>query len=103
MATQTLNFQTDGNEWIAEATVTGDYRLHIERKANGFFAIQQRSIPTGMYATCRFQTPESMKVSYPSQVLDEAFSHGVYPEEGIQIRIVSGSEVTMGVLVEGKQ
>ena len=100
MAT-TLNFTKDGVQWVAETTVTGDYRLHIERTGSGFFSIEQRSTPMGMYATCRFQTPESMRVSYPGQVIEEAFSHGVYPEGGIHIRIVSGSEVTMGVLPEG--
>ena len=100
MAT-TLNFTKDGVQWVAETTVTGDYRLHLERKAGGYFSIQQRSVPEGQYATCRFITAESMKVSYPSEIFEEAFSHGVYPEEGIQIRIVSGSEVTMGVLPEG--
>ena len=103
MATQTLNFQKDGSQWIAETTVTGDYNLHIERVSSGSFSIKQRSTDTGQYVTCRLQTPESMKLSYPNEVIDEAFSHGVYPEGGIHIRIVSGSKVTMGVLLEGAQ
>lgn len=99
----TLKFQKEGPQWVAEATVTGDYRLHIERTGSGSFSIEQRSTADGRYATCRFQTTDSMRVSYPGEVIEEAFSHGVYPDGGIHIRIVSGSEVTTGTLLEGVQ
>lgn len=101
MATQTLNFQKDGENWVAETTVTGDYNLHIERKdSTGVFLIYQRSASTGEYMVCSGM-PGWLK--NPGQVIDWAFTHGVYPEGGISIRIVSGSEVTMGVLLEGAQ
>lgn len=100
MATKTLNFQKSGSEWIAEETVTGDYILHIERLSGGLFSISQRATATGQYQDCQ-AFPE--QDGYPGPVIDWAFKHGVYPEEGVHIRIVSGSEVTMGVLVEGKQ
>ena len=37
------------------------------------------------------------------QVIDWAFSHGVYPEGGLAIRIESGSEVTSGTLSYGAE
>ena len=39
---ETLSFTKQGEWYVAETTVTGDYNLHVERKSAGGFQIQQR-------------------------------------------------------------
>ena len=94
-----LSFVKSGDVWVAEATVTGDYNLHLERKSGGTFNIYQRGTPEGQYKVCSGM-PSWMNYN-AGQLIDYGFSHGVYPEGGIGIRIESGSEVAMGVLTEG--
>ena len=98
MAT-TLSFTKNGDVWQAEATVTGDYNLHLERKADGTFNIFQRGTATGQWKVCSGM-PSTLNYN-AGQVIDWAFGHGVYPEGGLHILIESGSEVTTGVLSEG--
>lgn len=97
MATE-LSFAQNGKFWEATATVTGDYNLHIERKGNGAFNIFQRSTATGQWMVCSGMPGW---LNNAGQVIDWAFGHGVYPEDGLQILIQSGSEVTNGTLSEG--
>lgn len=52
MATTTLSFTQVGNEWQAEATVTGDYNLHLEREGGGSLNIFQRATASGQYMVC---------------------------------------------------
>lgn len=100
MAT-TLNFQKNGNVYVAETTVTGDYNLHIERKGGGSFNIFQRATESGQWNVCTGM-PGWMNYN-AGQVIDWAFGHGVYPEGGLNILIQSGSEVTSGTLSYGAE
>ena len=51
-----LNF-TKQNEWyVAEATVNNDYALHIERRTEGFFHMEQSSVDGGKLASCKNRT-----------------------------------------------
>lgn len=99
--TTTLNFQKNGNVYVAETTVTGDYNLHVERKGGGSFNIYQRGTQNGLYKVCSGM-PGWMNYD-AGKVIDWAFSHGVYPEGGLAIRIESGSEVTSGTLSYGAE
>lgn len=47
-----LDFTQDGGRWVAEATVHGDYCLHVERKEGGEFFMFQRSTSSGQYKNC---------------------------------------------------
>lgn len=100
MAT-TLSFTKNGDVWEATAKVTGDYNLHIERKLGGSFNIFQRATESGQWKVCAGM-PSWMNYN-AGQVIDWAFSHGVYPEGGLAIRIESGSEVTSGTLSYGAE
>lgn len=95
----TIDFTRNGDEWTAEATVHGDYVVHIERKGPGKFSLMQRSTQSGQWAPC---WPMSGQMVYNAgQVIDHAFGHGVYPSGGMHIRFISGSEVTMAEINEG--
>lgn len=94
----TLNFEKSGDVWVSEATVTGDYLLHLERKGSGLFRLRQRAGDGLAWADCVIGPYLSTNTG---QVLEWAFSHGVYPDGGLQIRIESGSEVTNGTLSQG--
>lgn len=96
MATTTLSFTQVGNEWQAEATVTGDYNLHLEREGGGSLNIFQRATASGQYMVCTGM-PDWLE-RHAGQVIDWAFGHGVYPEGGLHILIKSGSKVTGGTL-----
>lgn len=93
-----LEFTKQGENYIAETTVNGDYSLHLERTGDGKFMIYQKSTADGQYVSCT-GIPENM-VYYAGKVIDYSFSHGVYPK---YIRIESGSEVTKGELTEEAQ
>ena len=95
----TIDFTRNGDEWTAEATVHGDYVVHIERKGPGKFSIMQRSTQSGQWSPC-WPMPGQM-VCNAGQVIDHAFGHGVYPSGGMHIRFISGSEVTMAEINEG--
>lgn len=99
MAT-TLNFTKNGKFWEAEATVTGDYNLHIERVKGGSFNIFQRGTQNGEPMVCSGMPGWMYNAG---KVIDWAFGHGVYPEGGLHIIIQSGSEVTSGVLSYGAE
>lgn len=90
----TLNFTKEGDKYVAEATVNGDYALHVERKDDGYFVISQRSTATGQYKDCLGESSAGL-------VIDHAFGHGVYPSGGMHLRFESASEVTMAEINEG--
>lgn len=97
MATKTLQFQKSGSEWVAEVTVNNDSHLHIERKAaKSIFRIEQRGADNQMYVTTRL--PKGLE--YTGVAIDEDVQATCYPK---QLRIVSGSEVTLGVITENEQ
>lgn len=91
-----LTFEKDGSIWVAEATVSADYHLHVER-AEGVspFNIKQRAGDAGQWADCR-----PMPYNVWGQVVDWTFRHGVYPAEGLHVRFESGTEVTSATLWE---
>ena len=94
----TLSFTKDGGRWVAEATVHGDYCLHVERKEGGGFFMFQRSTSSGQYRNC----PLPAQIQYNAgQVIDHAFGHGVYPSGGMHLRFASDSEVVMAEINEG--
>lgn len=95
MAT-TLNFQKSGDKYVAEATVSGPYNLHMEKKGPGKFMILQRSTDTGQYVPC---SPIPSHLVYGGQFIDWTFDHGVYP---MNVRFESETEVTSATLTEGE-
>lgn len=94
MAATSLNFTKQGDMYLAETIVTGDYNLHVERQKAGRFYIYQRGTSTGQYAPVILP----YWVSQSGQIIDYAFSHGVYPEGGLHLLIKSESEVTRATL-----
>lgn len=94
MAEQSLSFTKQGDMYVAETTVTGDYNLHVERKRAGKFQIYQRGTAAGEYAPVILP----YWLSGAGKVIDYAFSHGVYPDGGLHLLIKSESEVTSGSL-----
>lgn len=92
-----LQFTKNGDKWIAEAKVTHDYHLHLERKGSGGFTIYQRGTSSGQYMDCR---PNPYYGNW-GQVIDWGFSHGIYPSGGLSVRFESATEVTMAEINEG--
>lgn len=91
----TLEFSKnkDGN-FVAQATVNGDYALHVERSKIGSFRIKQKSVSDGEYANCNI--PKDIEHGQ-WVVLDQFFSHGYYP---MNVEFISSSEVTKAELNE---
>lgn len=50
-----LSFQKQGNLWVAEFEVTGDFNLHLERISKGSIAVSQRSTVSGGYDTAFYR------------------------------------------------
>lgn len=97
MATTALTFSKSGDIYVATATVSSDYALHIERKYIGLFRISQARREGDRYMEC--QLPENLSKGNFT-VLDWSFGHGVYP---LNIRIESSSEVTKAsITTEGE-
>lgn len=92
MATS-LSFEQDGNEYVATATVSADYALHLEREDKGYVLIEQTHVNGGEYA----QTYPAPYMRIAPKNFDHAFSHGVYP---VYIKIRSQSAVTSGSIIE---
>jgi hypothetical protein len=86
-----LNFNKEGNVFVAEFEATADFNIHIEGVAEGKVYIYQRSTAEGEYAYVRAATP------YPSfsKIYDCDFSALVYPK---YIRVVTDAEPTMAVV-----
>lgn len=93
----TLNFTRQGEIYVAETIVTGDYLLHLERTNSGWLKMYQCSTSDGQFAPCFM--PNNPFVA--GEIYDWAYSHGVYPESGIRIRIESETEVVKGVISQG--
>lgn len=82
-----LNF-TKQNEWyVAEATVNNDYALHIERRTEGFFYMEQSSVNGGKYASCNL--PTEVSNGFWAN-FDNCIGHGYYP---MNVKFKSKSEV----------
>lgn len=91
----TLNFTKTGAKYIAEATVSNDYNLHLERVSGGRFLLFQRATDDGEYAPCMI--PSCLERS--GRVIDWSFGHGVYP---MHVLIESETEVTSATLTEAQ-
>lgn len=94
----TLDFQQQGEVYVAETVVHNDYNLHIERERPGTFRIYQRATASGMYKGCGLP----YWLERTGQVIDHAFGHGVYPSCGLYLRIESSSAVTSATLTEAE-
>lgn len=89
----TLTFKQEGKNYVAEAMVSADYNLHIEREDKGVFELYQRHPSAGQYARCLL--PNAL--NRPDEVIDWSFGHGVYP---MYLKFVSSSAVTSAALTE---
>ena len=93
-----LNFTKQGEFYIAETTVNNDYALHIERRSEGFFYMEQNSsIADGKYAGCNLPTDVNNGFWVNG---DYFFSHGYYP---MKVRFKSLSEVVKAEINEKKE
>lgn len=89
-----LQFSQKGNMFVAEATVSKPYALHLEREGSGKFMIYQRSVDSGQFVPC---SPLPQHLVYGGQFIDWTFDHGHYP---MHVRFESGSAVTTATLTE---
>lgn len=90
----TLQFTEQKGKWVAQATVNGDYALHIERDGTGLFYMKQLSASDGNYAQCKIP----LDTQYGRWLtLDEVFAHGYYP---MKLEFISFSKVTKAELNE---
>lgn len=76
-----LNFIKDGNVFIAEFEVAGDFNLHVERKERGIFSVYQRTALNGKYAYV-----EDIGSQTGKDVIEYDFTGVIYPK---MIKIVS--------------
>lgn len=89
-----LNFNfVEGEGWVAEFQATGDFNLHVERKGTGFIVVKQRGTETGAY-----EDAWAKGIFEGAMVIDRDFGALVYPK---WIKVLSGSEVTNGVVTFG--
>lgn len=89
-----LTFNKVGDLYVAEATVSKDYALHLERTKPGTLSVKQRSTSEGNYGQCAI--PEEVQSSYWT-TLDWVFSHGYYP---MHVQFVSSAPLTKAELNE---
>lgn len=92
----TLNFAKEGSVWVAEASVTKDYVLYMDRKAGGETKIFQRTDEGDKWAQCDTRRHPFLEYSTVCYKL----MHGVYP---VHIRIESKSEVVSAKITEVEQ
>lgn len=85
-----LDFVKDGNVFVAEFEVAGDFNLHVERPADGLFSVYQRTTQSGKYAYVKGLGSQTGK-----DVIEYDFAGVIYPKS---IRVVSESEPTMAVV-----
>jgi hypothetical protein len=74
----------------AEFEATADFNIHIERKHAGGFLVYQKTVADGKY-----DAVDNVPYQRGSDVIDLDMTALVYPK---YIKIVSESEVTMGVV-----
>ena len=85
-----LRFVKDGNVFVAEFEVAGDFNLHVERPAGGLFSVYQRTAQSGKYAYV-----EGLGSQTGKDVIEYDFSALVYPK---WIKVVCGNKPTVGVV-----
>lgn len=69
-----LTFVKDGNKWVTEFEVNGDFNLHIE-KGNGSLSVLQSSVAGGKYDN----TP-SLYMSLEDATMDKDVTALIYPK-----------------------
>jgi hypothetical protein len=79
--------------WVSEFEVTSDFNLHIERISGGRFLVYQKSVADGEY-----DLVDDLGYKDHKAVIDMDFVGLVYPK---YIKVVSESEVTMGIVTLG--
>lgn len=79
--------------WVSEFEVTADFNLHIERISGGRFLVYQKSVADGEY-----DLVDGLGYKDHKAVIDMDFVGLVYPK---YIKVVSESEVTMGIVTLG--
>lgn len=79
--------------WVSEFEVTADFNLHIERISGGRFLVYQKSVADGEY-----DLVDGLGYKGHKAVIDMDFVGLVYPK---YIKVVSESEVTMGIVTLG--
>lgn len=78
-----LTFLNDGNKWVAEVEVNGDFNLHIEKGAGPLF-VAQSSVPGGKY-----DYVHSLRMAIEDATLDKDVTALIYPKS---IRIEARTE-----------
>lgn len=76
--------------YVSEFQATADFNLHIERVAGGRFLVYQKTVENGEY-----DIVDGMDMYRHKDVIDIDMTALVYPK---YIKVVSESEVTMGVV-----
>lgn len=90
-----LTFNKVGDLYIAEATVSKDYALHVEKDdMSGYFSVKQRSTSEGNYGQCVI--PSVVQGGF-WKTLDWVFAHGFYP---MSLQFVSSVPITKAELNE---
>lgn len=69
-----LTFAKDGNKWVAQVEVTGDFNLHIEKRA-GALSVLQTSVPSGKY-----DNVPSLYMSIDDATMDRDVTALIYPK-----------------------
>lgn len=82
-----IQFQKEGNRWIAEFQVTADFNLHLEREGTGSLRVMQSTMSGGKYDHIR-----GGSFNYDDLVVDVDFTSIVYPKF---IQVISMSEPTL--------
>ncbi len=82
-----IQFQKEGNRWIADFQVTADFNLHLEREGTGSLRVMQSTMSGGKYDHIR-----GGSFNHDDLVVDVDFTSIVYPKF---IRVISRSEPTL--------
>lgn len=91
MASQTITFNKENNQYVATFQATGDFAIHLERNELGPVTIGASTVQNAGYALVDdFPTSAGNK-----PVIDYDFSGLVYPK---YIKVISATEPTMAVV-----
>ena len=80
-----LNFNKEGNVWVAEFEATSDFNLHLERSDDGLIKVMQRGTTEGEYVDSFITSGDNQMKNF-----DCDFAALVYPK---YIKVISGTEV----------
>ena len=80
-----LNFNKEGNVWVAEFEATSDFNLHLERVDDGLIKVMQRGTTEGEYVDSFITSGDNQMKNF-----DCDFAALVYPK---YIKVISGTEV----------